>query len=477
MSYGEHRTVHLGVDLFAPAGTAVLAPLDGVVHAVADNRASARLRSGGDSAASNRCWRHLLHGLRTPRSRIDSRTEVRTDNQHSCDDRGVGNAGGKRRLAAAPPFSDRSRPARSLNGLSRCLPRDRGGRLECALAGSERDSAAGVGAQPFSPATAPTAPAASTADLYERRRRSPRSKPERRLPRSDSRRPRVDAIPVRHDRPPISGRVQQCAARRARPFARRSGRRRADAGAQHEHAISARHGRAVCRTPDGYAARSAPCVLLRELRQRSERARPAPRADLHPSARDCGSRGRLPRQHFDARGHQPVQVQRTGRRGAAAVGTNRARAGRVSRRIQRRCRSEVRGEGCGGRGVTSSEQLRRGRVHRGECAERGRTDHSSRGLSPECLRGRSGCRWNLHRGRGANRFRSPWPQLLCVRNPTSRPRHRRPRQTDRQRASHGCGDHHAGDCRVVRQRDGILQHVRRKHCLVRGWLRRARRAG
>ncbi len=38
--YGEHRTVHLGVDLFVPAGTAVLAPLDGVVHAVADNRAA-----------------------------------------------------------------------------------------------------------------------------------------------------------------------------------------------------------------------------------------------------------------------------------------------------------------------------------------------------------------------------------------------------------------------------------------------------
>ena len=31
------RTVHLGLDLFAPPGTAVLAPLDGVVHSVADN--------------------------------------------------------------------------------------------------------------------------------------------------------------------------------------------------------------------------------------------------------------------------------------------------------------------------------------------------------------------------------------------------------------------------------------------------------
>ncbi len=35
----ERRTVHLGVDLFLPAGTDVLAPLDGVVHAVADNDA------------------------------------------------------------------------------------------------------------------------------------------------------------------------------------------------------------------------------------------------------------------------------------------------------------------------------------------------------------------------------------------------------------------------------------------------------
>ena len=34
---GEWRTVHLGVDLFAPAGTPVLAPLDAVVHAVRDN--------------------------------------------------------------------------------------------------------------------------------------------------------------------------------------------------------------------------------------------------------------------------------------------------------------------------------------------------------------------------------------------------------------------------------------------------------
>jgi 4-aminobutyrate aminotransferase-like enzyme/Ser/Thr protein kinase RdoA (MazF antagonist) len=35
----EHRTVHLGLDLFVEPGTAVFAPLDGVVHCVADNAA------------------------------------------------------------------------------------------------------------------------------------------------------------------------------------------------------------------------------------------------------------------------------------------------------------------------------------------------------------------------------------------------------------------------------------------------------
>ncbi|HMA01798.1 MAG TPA: aminotransferase class III-fold pyridoxal phosphate-dependent enzyme, partial [Gemmatimonadaceae bacterium] len=34
----EHRTIHIGLDLFAPVGTPVYAPFDGTVHAFADNR-------------------------------------------------------------------------------------------------------------------------------------------------------------------------------------------------------------------------------------------------------------------------------------------------------------------------------------------------------------------------------------------------------------------------------------------------------
>jgi len=36
--YGEYRSIHIGLDLFAAVGTPVFAPLDGTVHAFADNR-------------------------------------------------------------------------------------------------------------------------------------------------------------------------------------------------------------------------------------------------------------------------------------------------------------------------------------------------------------------------------------------------------------------------------------------------------
>ncbi|MDP9140101.1 MAG: peptidase M23, partial [Pseudomonadota bacterium] len=36
---GGHRTVHLGIDLWAPAGTTVYSVLDGHIHSLADNAA------------------------------------------------------------------------------------------------------------------------------------------------------------------------------------------------------------------------------------------------------------------------------------------------------------------------------------------------------------------------------------------------------------------------------------------------------
>jgi murein DD-endopeptidase MepM/ murein hydrolase activator NlpD len=53
---GEPRTVHLGVDLFLPAGTGVLAALDGTVHSLADNRAP------GDYGPTV-VLEHLLHDV------------------------------------------------------------------------------------------------------------------------------------------------------------------------------------------------------------------------------------------------------------------------------------------------------------------------------------------------------------------------------------------------------------------------------
>jgi len=39
-SEGENRTIHIGIDLFMPAGTPVFAPMDGVIHSFANNNAA-----------------------------------------------------------------------------------------------------------------------------------------------------------------------------------------------------------------------------------------------------------------------------------------------------------------------------------------------------------------------------------------------------------------------------------------------------
>ena len=76
-SIDEHRTIHIGLDLFADAGTPVYAPLDGVVHAFADNAIAAGLRSGDHPAPRDGRRRRVLHALRTSEPRVARRTRRR----------------------------------------------------------------------------------------------------------------------------------------------------------------------------------------------------------------------------------------------------------------------------------------------------------------------------------------------------------------------------------------------------------------
>lgn len=69
----EQRSLHLGIDLFAAAGTAVMAPLPAVVHSVADNRGLGDYGPTvilGHTLESTRFWtlyghlgRHSVHRL------------------------------------------------------------------------------------------------------------------------------------------------------------------------------------------------------------------------------------------------------------------------------------------------------------------------------------------------------------------------------------------------------------------------------
>ena len=375
--YGEHRTVHLGVDLFVPAGTAVLAPLDGVVHAVADNRAALDygpvviLRHRTDAGdAFFTLYGHLrrasIVGLR-PGQTIGAGATI---------------------AALGTPAENGGWPPHlhfqivlDLLDLSTDFPGVcRATEVEVWRALSPDPSVMlrlPVGAQPFSPATRPpTARPAGTADLYERRRHS--------LGRNLS-------IAYRDPIHVARGWMQY--------LYDTAGRRYLDAynnvphvGHSHSRVVQAAaeqmlvlntNTRYLHDTVAQFAERLTATLpdplrvcYLRELRQRSERARAAPRAAHTRRAGSWFSRRRI------------TATRRRSSTSARTSSTDRAEKGRRPGCTCARCPTRIEAHSS-----ASDPRARRkyaesvrvastsssgGPLHRGERAERRRADHPAR---------------------------------------------------------------------------------------------------
>ncbi len=268
--------------------------------------------------------------------------------------------------------------------------------------------------------------------------------------------------------------LQQRAARRPQPPARREAGDRADARAQHQHALSARAAGALRRAPHRDAAGAAARLLLRQLRQRGQRAGAAARARAHAAARP--------------RSCSTPRITATRRRSSTSVRTSStARAAKGRRRgcTCCRCPTPIAAESTrrddprgAGREVRSRVAREAARSPCGFIAESARAsaDRSScrTAISPPSTPRPRGRR-RLHRRRSADGLRPDGHALLRLRSAARRPRHRRAGQADRQRLSARRSGDDAGDRRVVRQRHGVLQHVRRQHRVVRGRAGRARR--
>ena len=228
----------------------------------------------------------------------------------------------------------------------------------------------------------------------------------------------------------------------------------------------------------GHAARPAARLLLRQLRQRGQRARAAPRAMRHRQPRHHRRGRRLPRQHERGRRDQPLQVRRPRRSRRAASRARGAHARRVPRRLPRSLRgcgrALRRARGHHGRSARSRGPADR-RLHRRIDPELRRPDRASGRLPPPRLRGRARRRRPVHRRRSPGRLRPRRLALLGLRNPGRRARHRDDGKAHRERAPAGRGGHHARDRPRVRQRHGVLQYLRRQSGVLRDRPGRARR--
>ena len=248
---------------------------------------------------------------------------------------------------------------------------------------------------------------------------------------------------------------------------------------QHQHALPARAAGALRAAAHAPAAGAAARLLLRELGQRGERAGAAARARRDGRPRRDRARARVPRPHHDARGREPVQVPGPGRDGTARVGARGAAAGRLSRTLPARRpagRAEVRGRGRRDRGPPLRRGPAPGGVPVGDAAERRGPGGVPARLPGRRLPPRAGGRGRRDRRRGADGLRPAGRGVLGLRDAGRRAGHRRPRQADRERLPARRGRDDPRDRRGLRQRHGVLQHLRRQPGRVRGGARGARRA-
>ena len=176
-----------------------------------------------------------------------------------------------------------------------------------------------------------------------------------RLSRAVAHRPRARRVPLRRRRPRLPRSRQQRRPRRPLPPARGRGRRAADGGAEHEHALPARSGDRLRAGAGGDAPGPAARVLLRELGLGGQRPRAAARRSTHRPRGRGRARPRLSRASALADRAQPVQVQRRRRDRAAAQDPRRGTADRagcagVAARADRRAGGVLRRVAAGLRG-------------------------------------------------------------------------------------------------------------------------------
>ncbi len=286
---GRWRTRHMAVDIFAPAGSPVFAPLDGVVER-RENR-----NQPGDYGGllvlrhEGPFW--TLHGHLDPSSLATG--EVRAGEEIARLGTAEVNGGWEPHLHLQL-FTDL---VSDLPGVALSDEADVW-RSVCPDPNLLLGLPGGTAARP------PRPDIAAKRSVVMSRALSLAYDEPLHIVRGDGR------LSLRRRRPRVPRPRQQRRARRPLPSARGRGGRAADGGAEHEHALPARLDRRLRAPARRDAAGPAARLLLRQLRHRGQRPRAAARGRPHRSRRRDRARPRLPRAPALADRVEPVQVQR-----------------------------------------------------------------------------------------------------------------------------------------------------------------------